>query len=267
MAGFEQGSVPGTMEPSAELVAALEAAAGPDGRCAGLTDDGVAGMIGRWAAVEAWAAARKQDAVVALVRRGEVPGCGIGPEEIPAMWDDSVTEQIALELAISRQSAARLISGSFTQTVRLPRTAAEQRAGHIDGWKAKIVADATAYLSDEKAREAEALALGWAGGSFQGKTPAAIRKLIERAAVQVDPELAARQREGATAAARLSFYRESTGTTGLQVTGLDPQAGIEAGQAIEERAKQYKAAGLEGGIDKLRVRALTDTIERVKLSV
>jgi hypothetical protein len=144
--------------------------------------------------------------------------------------------------------------------VLLPRTAAEQRAGHIDGWKAKIVADATAYLSDEKAREAEALALGWAGGTFQGKTPPKIRKLIERAAVQVDPELAAKQREGAQAAARLSFYRESTGTTGLQVTGLDPQAGIEAGQAIEERAKQYKAAGLEGGIDKLRVQALTDKL-------
>jgi hypothetical protein len=260
MAEFEQGAVFDTAGPSAVLVAALERAAGPDGRCTGLTDDGVAGMIGRWAAVEAWAAARKQDAIVALVRRGEIPGCEIGPEDIPAMWDDSVTEQIALELAISRQSAARLVSGSFTQTVRLPRTAAEQRAGHIDGWKAKIVADATAYLSDEKAREAEALALGWAGGTFQGKTPPKIRKLIERAAVQVDPDLAAKQREGATAAARLSFYRESTGTTGLQVTGLDPQAGIEAGQAIEERAKQYKAAGLEGGIDKLRVQALTDKL-------
>jgi hypothetical protein len=46
----------------------------------------------------------------------------------------------------------------------------------------------------------------------------------------------------------------------LQVTGLDPQAGIEAERVVEDRAQEYKAAGLEGGIDKLRVRALTDTI-------
>jgi hypothetical protein len=260
MAESEQNGVFAQMKPSAALLAALEQAAGPDGRCTGLTDSGVTGVIGGWAAIAAYAEARQQDSLVALVRRREIPGCEIGPEDIPAMWDDAVTEEIALELALSRQSAARLISQSFTQTVRLPRTADEQRAGHITGWKAKIVADATAYLSDEKAREAEALALGWAGGTFKGKNPAQIRKLIERAAVQVDPDLAAKQREGATAAARLSFYRESTGTTGLQVTGLDPQTGIEAGQAIEERAKQYKAAGLEGGIDKLRVRALTDTI-------
>jgi hypothetical protein len=260
MAGFERDGVFDQMVPSPALVAALERVAGPDGRCTGLTDNAVAGVIGGWAAIAAWAEARMQDAMVALVRRREIPGCEIGPEGIPAVWDDSVTEEIALELAISRQSAARLISQSFTQTVRLPGTAAEQRAGHVTGWKAKIVADATACLDDDKAREAEALALGWAGGSFAGKTPAQIRKLIERAAVQVDPGLAEKQREGATAAARLSFYRESSGTTGLQVTGLDPQAGIEAEQAVEDRAQEYKAAGLEGGIDRLRVQAMTDRL-------
>ena len=260
MAGFEQNGVFDQLAPSPALVAALNKVAGPDGSCTGLTDSGVTGVIGGWDAIAAWAQARMQDAVVALVRRREIPGCEIGPDGIPAVWDDSVTEEIALELAISRQSAARLISASFTHTVRLPRTADEQRAGHVTGWKAKIIADATAYLDDDKAREAEALALHWAGGSFAGKTPAQIRKLIERAAVQVDPDLAEKQREGATAAARLSFYREPTGTTGLQVTGLDPQAGIEAQQAIEDRAQDYKAAGLEGGIDRLRVRAMTDKL-------
>jgi len=260
MAGSGQSGVFDQMVPSAELAAMLERLAGPDGRCTGLTDSAVAGVIGGWTAIAAWAQARVQDAIVALVRRREIVGCEIGPEQIPAMWDDSATEEISLELAISRQSAAGLISRSFTHTVRLPRTRAEQIAGHIEGWKAKIVADATAYLSDDKAREAEALALGWAGGSFKGKTPRVIRKLIERAAVQVDPELAARQREGATAAARLSFYRETTGTTGLQVTGLDPQEGIEAERAIEDRAKEYKAAGLEGGMARLRIQAMTDKL-------
>jgi len=259
MAEFEQNGVFAQMVPSALMAAALEAA-GRGGRFPGLSDSEVAGVIGGWAAMAAYAEACQQDAIVELVRRREIPGCQIGPEQIPAMWDDGATEEIALELAISRQSAAGLISRSFIHTVRLPATAAEQRAGHIQGWKAKIIADATAYLSDDKAREAEALALGWAGGSFKGKTPAKIRKLIERAAVQVDPELAAKQREGATAAARLSFYREPTGTTGLQVTGLDPQEGIEAEQAIEDRAKEYKAAGLEGGMARLRVRAMTDKI-------
>jgi hypothetical protein len=68
------------------------------------------------------------------------------------------------------------------------------------------------------------------------------------------------QREGATASARVSFYPESCGTTGMEVTGLDPQTGIEAERAIEERARQYEAAGLEGGIGRLRVRAMTDKL-------
>lgn len=260
MTGFEQGEIFDAMEPSPALVTELEVAGQGGLRFPGLTDNEVAGMISRWGSVEAWAAARKQDAIVELVRRRETPGCEIGPGEIPAMWDDGATEEVANELAISRQSAARLISASFTQVVRLPLTADQQRAGHISEWKAKIISDATMYLSDDKAREAEALAIQWAGGTLAGKTPAQIRKLIERAAIQVDPDLAQKQREGATASSRVSFYAETSGTTGMEATGLDPQTGIEVEQAIEERARRYKDAGLEGGIDRLRVRAMVDKI-------
>jgi hypothetical protein len=70
MAGSEQNGVFAQMKPSAALLAALEQVAGPDGRCAGLTDSGVTGVIGGWAAIAAYAEARQQDAMVALVRRG-----------------------------------------------------------------------------------------------------------------------------------------------------------------------------------------------------
>src|ERR1700760_2278526 len=55
--------------PSAALAVALEAASGPEWRCAGAADDDLVGLLRRWAALESWAAAGKLGVIREMIRR------------------------------------------------------------------------------------------------------------------------------------------------------------------------------------------------------
>jgi hypothetical protein len=57
--GFAEGGPLDRSLPGAALTRALDEASGPARRCAGASDDEVAGMLGRWEATEAWCAAAK----------------------------------------------------------------------------------------------------------------------------------------------------------------------------------------------------------------
>jgi hypothetical protein len=59
LAAFAQGGHGDTRPPDAELAAALDELSGPDRHCDGATDDELIGLLGRWQAVESWAAAGK----------------------------------------------------------------------------------------------------------------------------------------------------------------------------------------------------------------
>src|SRR5215472_3035886 len=47
---------------------------GPEWRCDGAADDELIGLLGRWQAVESWAAAGKLGVVRELIRRRPLPG-------------------------------------------------------------------------------------------------------------------------------------------------------------------------------------------------
>jgi hypothetical protein len=132
-----------------------------------------------------------------------------------------------------------------------------QNSHHL---KARIIGDATILLDDVAAGNAEKLALSWAGGSFAGKTPGEIGRLIDRAVIAVDPEGTEKRREAAERCARVETWRESPGTMAIMGTGLNPQQAMEAGQAIEARAKEYKTSGIDGHVDSLRAKAFTDLL-------
>jgi hypothetical protein len=56
------------------------------------------------------------------------------------------------------------------------------------------------------------------------------------------------------------FWREHAGTAALAAFGLPPDEALAANQHIQDRAMEYKAAGVPGTIDQLRVRAFLDAI-------
>jgi hypothetical protein len=258
--GFAQGRSLDATPPSAKLAGILEGTAGPGQRYQGLDDDELTGALGRWAATEAYVCSQKLQAVVELVRRHGIAGLGTTGQQVPRGWDDSVTEEVSMALAMSRPAADKMVTLAVTLATRLRATAAALRSGQVDYVKATIMAEVTSVLTDEAARAAESLALAQAGGSFAGKTPGELRKLIERASITADPQAAQDRRKEAEKDARVTAWREPPGTMALAAFGLNPQDAMDAEAAINERARMYKRAGLAGGMDRLRARAMTDTL-------
>src|ERR1700733_6360817 len=68
LSGFARDGEWDTCPPSAALAAALEAASGPEWRCPGASRDEMIGLLRRWAALEAWAAAGRLGVLRALIR-------------------------------------------------------------------------------------------------------------------------------------------------------------------------------------------------------
>ncbi len=155
------------------------------------------------------------------------------------------------------RAAGALIGLAEELATRLKITAAALEAGVISLAKARIIAEATAVLDDAHAAAAEARI----AGQLAGKTPGQVAALIARAVVAVDPDGAEKRRERAQAEeARVRFWREHAGTAALAAFGLPPDEGLAANQHIQDQALAYKAAGVPGTMDQLRVRAFLDAI-------
>ncbi|HTX27031.1 MAG TPA: DUF222 domain-containing protein, partial [Streptosporangiaceae bacterium] len=152
------GGRDGPPRPSLAVAGVLDRVSGPDRRCAGLSDDEAFEVLGRWDAVESWCASAKLGVVRALIRARPVPGFGPKqPGGLPEAVQPYLTEEVALELGISKRAADALIGLAWDLEARLPRTARALDAGVISLGKARIIADATGVLTDELAAEAEAL--------------------------------------------------------------------------------------------------------------
>ena len=147
-AGFGPGMPLDVLPGCAGLAVAADAAAGEDGRFAGVSEAELIGVVCAWDRVEAHAAARKLAAIAELARRN------------PAPEDAEFTaDQVAYALGESRGRAGDLIDLAQTLQTRLPGTAAALDDGTITRYKAEIIARATALLDDAEARAAEAKVL------------------------------------------------------------------------------------------------------------
>jgi hypothetical protein len=252
------GGGDGPPRPSAVLVEVLDRVSGPDRGCAGLSDDEAFEVLGRWDAAEAWCAAAKLGVVRALIRRRPLPGFGPAqPGGLPQACQQYLTEEVALELGISKRAADALISVAWALEVPLAATAAALDAGVISLSKARIIVDATAVLTDQDAAAAEALI----AGRLAGKTHGQIAQLIARAVVTVDPDGARKRREQAQRDdARVAFWREHAGTAALAGFGLPPDQALAANQHIQDTALEYRAWGVPGTLDQLRVLAFLDAL-------
>ncbi len=210
-----------------------------------------------WDRVEAHAAARKFAAVAELMRRRPAPGTAVeGPARIPAECEEFTVCELVTVLALSRWDADGMLSFAYDLAVRLPGTRAAFADGVVNQEKAEIIARATAVLTPEEARAAEALVLGRAGRL----TPAGLRSAIARAVIQVAPDKARKRREKAAKEARVERWAEVSGNAGLAGRELPPAQVLAADQKITAWARQLKKAGLEGSMDELRARAYLDML-------
>jgi len=209
-------------------------------------------MLGRWEAAEAWCAAARLGVIRELLRRRMPPG-----SRFSSATAGGLAQEISNQLGVSLRAADALIGLAADLESRLVLTREALAAGVISLAKAKIIAEATAVLDDQHAAVAETLI----AGQLAGKTPGQVAALIARAVVTVDPEGAARRRERAQREdARVRFWREHAGTAALAAFGLPPDEALAANQHIQDRALAYRAAGMAGTMDQLRVRAFLDAL-------
>ena len=229
----------------AALAAAADAAAGDDGRFAGVSEAELVGVLCAWDRVEAHAAARKLAVSAELARRN------------PAPEDAEFTAgQVAYALGESRGRADALVDLAQTLGTRLPGTAAALDDGTVSRYKAEIIARATALLDPAGARAAEDKVLDRAARL----TPGGLRAAIAAAVMEVAPEKAKERREAAAKDARVERWAEDSGNAALMGCELPPDEVLAADQRITAWAKELRKAGLEGGMDQLRARAFLDLL-------
>ena len=91
-------------------------------------------------------------------------------------------------------------------------------------------------------------------------TPGALRAAIARAVMEVAPEKARKRREVAAKFARVERWAEDSGNAALAGRELPPDEVFAVEQRIAWWAGELKKAGLEGGTDEIRARALLDLL-------
>ena len=261
LAGFAKDGEWDTCPPSAALAAALEGASGPGWGCAGASRDELVGLLGRWSALEAWAAAGRLGTLRALIREDDQPLPGGGRHgDLPDGWSKSVTHEAAAALAVSVPAAENMMWLAWDLQVRLPGIAGLLADGTLAYGKARAVGEAFQLLSDEDAARAEALILA----ELPGKNYGQVKRLAEQAAVTVDPGAAARRREDAERnKARVTMFREDSGALALSGRDLPADETLAAHARVCARAQEYEESGAfpKGTrMDQLRAAAYVDLL-------
>jgi hypothetical protein len=256
-AGFATGMPLDVAPGCATLASFLEGAAGSDDRYAGATDDELIGVICGWDRAEAYASARKHAAVAEFIRRRPGDGCALdGRAAMPEDWHEFAPRELGAALGISAGDAEVVLSLALDLEVSLPETKAAFRTGVVNREKAATIAWATAFLTPEEARTAEAMVLGQAGQL----TPVGLRAAIRRAVMEVNPGQARKRREHDAKRTRVERWAEPSGNAGLAGRELPPAEVLAADQRVTAWAKQLRKAGLEGSMDQLRARAYLDLL-------
>ena len=243
-AAFGPGMALDVLPGCAQLAVAADAAAGDD-RFAGVSEAELIGIMCAWDRVEAHASARKLAVVAELSRRN--------PEPEDAEF---TADQIANALGESRFRADELTGTAGHLDTHLPGTQAALRDGILSLGKARLIAAATGLLDPGEAGAAEAEVLDRAGRL----TPGGLRAAIARAVMEAAPEKARKRRETAAKFARVERWAEDSGNAALAGRELSPDQVLAADERITARARELKAAGLDGGTDELRARALLDLL-------
>src|SRR4051812_78567 len=169
----------------------------------------------------------------------------------PISARDLVAAEIGAALALGSGAAIKLVDISVALRDRLPATLRAVCAGSLSWYKASILAELTAPLTDEQTRQVEDLCLPRAAG----RTPAQHRDAVRRAVARVDPHGADARRKAQQRTIRLirSHYDDGMGELFAQM----PSEQLDTiWSACDFWARSRKAQGDKRSLDQLRVAAL-----------
>jgi Domain of unknown function (DUF222) len=241
LAAFEHGGAWDAAAPSAPLVAALAAAAGPGGLYEGAEAGAMVGIVRQWAAIESWAASGMFAALRAMMREdGQGRPLLRRRTDLPDGWSDSLNYEIAAALAMGPVSAGNLAGLAWALGTRLPGIGRLLANGTLTKPKAKLIVATFEPLDEDEATRAEALILG----ELAGKTWFQVERLAWRASLAVAPDIAERRRSAAERnRARVTIFREESGAAGLSGRDLPTAQALSGHANILTRARQYEASG------------------------
>ena len=243
--GFAAGGPLDVMEPGPVLAGfAADADAGGLGR---LSDDELVGVVRGWRRLGSWVVAGELAAVAELADRryGQAAALGESPDRAAA----SLEAELACALTLTARGAQALVERAG-ELARLPGTAAALRAGVIDEFRARVIADQLSVLDVADARRAEDRLLATASGQTSGQ----LRAAAARAVLAADPEAAVRRREQAQRDARVEVWGEPAGTAAIAGRDLPPAEVLAADKRISALARRLKHDGAHGSMDHLRAK-------------
>ncbi|HEX3492393.1 MAG TPA: DUF222 domain-containing protein, partial [Streptosporangiaceae bacterium] len=212
------------------------------------------GLASAYRRVAAWAQAGELAAVAEMASQAALRDDHVRVDEDgrPEQVTPAAASTVGLELVMSHPTAMDWTSLAVTLRWRLAATLAALRAGTIDLYRARLIAEATGPLDDDTARAVEAKILPAAGDQTSGQLRAALR----RAVIAADPEGAEQRRQQAQRHAKVSLYPDpATGTATLAGSRLPSVHAAAAMARLTGIARAMKSAGMTGGLDFLRANA------------
>ena len=211
----------------------------------GVSEAELIGVMCAWDRVEAHAAARKLAAVAELARRNP------GPEDA-----EFTADQVAYALGESRVRADELMGTAGHLDTHLPGT--RPRCATAPSAWARPGSSPPPPACSMRPRPAPPRPRCWTGPARL--TPGGLRAAIARAVMEAAPEKARKRRETGARFARVERWAEDSGNAALAGRELPPDEVLAADERITARARELKAAGLDGGMDELRARAYLDLL-------
>ncbi|MEV7548961.1 DUF222 domain-containing protein [Amycolatopsis sp. NPDC089917] len=168
----------------------------------------------------------------------------------------SVVQEVAFALSVMDSHAGALVSTAKALTTRLPRTLDLMDRGLLAGAGAMKVAAATAWLSDDNARTADAVL----EDRLVGRNTTQIRRAANYAATTIDREGASRRAERNRAGRRLRLRHGDTGVASIEVEDGPVEKVTAAYARIDREARALKAGGETRTLDQLRADVALDLL-------
>src|SRR5215217_9442135 len=156
-------------------------------------------------------------------------------------------DEVALELAVSRQSGHMQVAFADALCTRLPKVLSAMESGDIDASKARKVFEVVSPLSDELTRRVDdAIA-----GRLKGKDPASVCRIARKAVLKVDPDGSQNRAEARRKDRCVELTHEDDAMASL--TGYLPAEVASAGyQRINALARGLKTRDETRSLDQLR---------------
>src|SRR5581483_7202628 len=255
--GFGQDEPLDVAAPDPGLAMAADYAAGADRDFAQVCDDELFGILGARQRLEARQAWERSMAIAELIRRRPAKHAPVhAAARMPGAWDDGLTGELTLQLAVSRRHAGHLLDLAWDLKVKLPATSRMLRDGVIDEAKAAAVSAAFANLNLDQALAAEDLL--YRHDDLPRRTLGTVRDRAARAAMEIDPDVARRRREQARKDARVEVRPEDSGNASLAARELPPDTADAMNRLLTRRARQLRKAGIRGTLDELRIQSFLE---------